>query len=104
MPSAAALRLRDIEALGRCSVPTQGTTQRSVTLQPFRGYGNRHSFGQRVEHRRVCRSQLAKLLQLRVGHIGFDFEIYPDALISVAHVLVEVKKSAQIEIAFQRRL
>src|ERR1700721_556940 len=76
----------------------------SVVLQPVRHYRDRHSVGQRVEYRGVSRPQLAYLLQLLVWHVGFDLELDPDSLISVAHVLVEFQKSVQINIAFQERL
>ena len=48
--------------------------------------------------------QLTNLLQLLIWHVGFDFEIDPDSLVSVANVLIEFKKSAQINVAFQRGL
>src|SRR5947209_14185554 len=87
--------LLELDCWGTC-------TRSGRTLPAFSFHRHRYATGEGIENWRMSGAQLNDFLQLFIRDIGLYLEAHADALVSLAHALVEFKKSVQIDIAFQR--
>src|SRR5258707_15209111 len=96
-------RLGEGIAASRASEPLVAGPRATPALQAFGGNRHADALGDRIEDRRVTRTQLPELAHLLLRCVvGLDAQLHANILESVAHIGVEIQEPAKIEIALQR--
>src|SRR5262249_58560868 len=82
--------------------PVAGQKRSACASCALRGDGNGHAVCERIVDRRVAGAEADDFLQLIVRHVGADLEAGANSLVALANRRIEFKKTAQVEIAFER--